>query len=431
MSEIKSENRLAISLPGLDLKNPIIPASGCFGFGQEYAKYYDLDKLGSIMIKATTANPRFGNPTPRVAETPSGMLNAIGLQNPGVDAVLSEKLPWLQEHYPELPIIANVAGFSNEEYAEVSHKISKASNVKAIELNISCPNVDHGNNGLLIGQVPELAYAAVKASVSHSDVPVYVKLTPSVADITSVAKAVEDAGATGFTMINTLVGTRYDLATRKPIIANVAGFSNEEYAEVSHKISKASNVKAIELNISCPNVDHGNNGLLIGQVPELAYAAVKASVSHSDVPVYVKLTPSVADITSVAKAVEDAGATGFTMINTLVGTRYDLATRKPIIANGQGGMSGPAVFPVALKLIRQVALASDLPIIGMGGVDSAEAAIEMFIAGASAIGVGTANFADPYACPKIIDRLPEVMDKYGITTLEDLREEVRTDLLGK
>ena len=146
-------------------------------------------------------------------------------------------------------------------------------------------------------------------------------------------------------------------------------------------------------------------------------------------PVYVKLTPSVADITSVAKAVEDAGATGFTMINTLVGTRYDLATRKPIIANGQGGMSGPAVFPVALKLIRQVALASDLPIIGM--VDSAEAAIEMFIAGASAIGVGTANFADPYACPKIIDRLPEVMAKYGITTLEDLREEVRTDLLGK
>lgn len=152
-------------------------------------------------------------------------------------------------------------------------------------------------------------------------------------------------------------------------------------------------------------MDHGNNGLLIGQVPELAYSAVKASVSHSDVPVYVKLTPSVADITSVAKAVEDAGATGFTMINTLVGTRYDLATRKPIIANGQGGMSGPAVFPVALKLIRQVALASDLPIIGMGGVDSAEAAIEMFIAGASAIGVGTANFADPYACPKIIDRL--------------------------
>ncbi|MCO4594259.1 dihydroorotate dehydrogenase B [Streptococcus infantarius subsp. infantarius] len=313
-----SENRLAVKLPGLDLKNPIIPASGCFGFGQEYAKYYDLDKLGSIMIKATTKDERFGNPTPRVAETPSGMLNAIGLQNPGVDVVLSEKLPWLAEHFPELPIIANVAGFSND-----------------------------------------------------------------------------------------------------------------EYAYVSEKISKAPNVKAIELNISCPNVDHGNHGLLIGQVPELAYAAVKASVENSDVPVYVKLTPSVADITTVAKAVEEAGATGFTMINTLVGMRFDLKTRKPIIANGTGGMSGPAVFPVALKLIRQVAQSSDLPIIGMGGVDSAEAAIEMMIAGASAIGVGTANFSDPYACPNIIDRLPEVMDQYGITDLETLRREVRQELRGK
>ena len=310
-----SKNRLAIQLPGLDLKNPIIPASGCFGFGQEYAKYYDLNKLGSIMIKATTQHARFGNPTPRVAETPSGMLNAIGLQNPGVDAVLADKLTWLEEHYPDLPIIANVAGFSND-----------------------------------------------------------------------------------------------------------------EYAYVSEKISQAPNVKAIELNISCPNVDHGNAGLLIGQVPELAYAAVKASVEHSAVPVYVKLTPSVADITTVAKAVEEAGATGFTMINTLVGTRYDLATRKPIIANGQGGMSGPAVFPVALKLIRRVALASDLPIIGMGGVDSAEAAIEMMIAGASAIGVGTANFTDPYACPTIIDDLPTVMDKYGISDLETLRAQVRASL---
>lgn len=310
-----SKNRLAIQLPGLDLKNPIIPASGCFGFGQEYAKYYDLNKLGSIMIKATTQHARFGNPTPRVAETPSGMLNAIGLQNPGVEAVLADKLTWLEEHYPDLPIIANVAGFSND-----------------------------------------------------------------------------------------------------------------EYAYVSEKVSQAPNVKAIELNISCPNVDHGNAGLLIGQVPELAYAAVKASVENSAVPVYVKLTPSVADITTVAKAVEEAGATGFTMINTLVGTRYDLATRKPIIANGQGGMSGPAVFPVALKLIRQVALASDLPIIGMGGVDSAEAAIEMMIAGASAIGVGTANFMDPYACPTIIDDLPTVMDKYGISDLETLRAEVRESL---
>lgn len=310
-----SENRLAVSLPGLDLKNPIIPASGCFGFGQEYAKYYDLDKLGSIMIKATTKEARFGNPTPRVAETPSGMLNAIGLQNPGVDVVLAEKLPWLAENFPTLPIIANVAGFSND-----------------------------------------------------------------------------------------------------------------EYAYVSEKISKAPNVKAIELNISCPNVDHGNHGLLIGQVPELAYAAVKASVEHSEVPVYVKLTPSVADITTVAKAVEEAGATGFTMINTLVGMRFDLQSRQPIIANGTGGMSGPAVFPVALKLIRQVAQSIDLPIIGMGGVDSAEAAIEMMIAGASAIGVGTANFTDPYACLNIIERLPEVMDQYGITDLETLRREVKASL---
>lgn len=176
-------DRLRVSLPGLDLKNPIIPASGCFGFGQEYADYFDLNRLGSIMIKATTQHPRFGNPTPRVAETPSGMLNAIGLQNPGVDAVLAEKLPWLERNFPNLPIIANVAGFSNEEYAYVAGKISQARNVHAIELNISCPNVDHGNHGLLIGQVPELTYEAVRAAVDASAVPVYVKLTPSVADI--------------------------------------------------------------------------------------------------------------------------------------------------------------------------------------------------------------------------------------------------------
>lgn len=309
--------RLAISLPGLDLKNPIIPASGCFGFGQEYADYYDLNQLGSIMIKATTRHPRYGNATPRVAETPAGMLNAIGLQNPGVDVVLSEKLPWLEQHFPDLPIIANVAGFSNE-----------------------------------------------------------------------------------------------------------------EYAYVSGKISKAPNVKAIELNISCPNVDHGNNGLLIGQVPELAYQAVKAAVEASSVPVYVKLTPSVADITLLAKAAEDAGATGLTMINTLVGMRFNLKTRQPILANGTGGMSGPAVFPVALKLIRQVAQMTDLPIIGMGGVDTADKALEMMLAGASAIGVGTANFTDPFACPTIIKDLPKRMDVYGIDTLENLRQEVR-ESLGK
>lgn len=309
------DKRLQISLPGIELKNPIIPASGCFGFGQEYSKYYDLNLLGSIMIKATTKHARFGNPTPRVAETPSGMLNAIGLQNPGVDVVVSEKLPWLKKNFPELPIIANVAGFSNE-----------------------------------------------------------------------------------------------------------------EYAYVSEKISKVSNVKAIELNISCPNVDHGNDGLLIGQVPELSYEAIRASVNVSDVPVYVKLTPSVADISLLAKAAEDAGATGLTMINTLVGMRFNLQNHKPIIANGTGGMSGPAIFPVALKLIRQVAQSTKLPIIGMGGVDSAEAAIEMMVAGASAIGVGTANFTDPFACPKIIEQLPSVMDKYGISDLESLRKNVKLEL---
>ncbi|HFU4450603.1 TPA: dihydroorotate dehydrogenase [Streptococcus suis] len=309
--------RLAISLPGLDLKNPIIPASGCFGFGQEYADYYDLNQLGSIMIKATTRHPRYGNATPRVAETPAGMLNAIGLQNPGVEAVLSEKLPWLEHHFPDLPIIANVAGFSNE-----------------------------------------------------------------------------------------------------------------EYAYVSGKISKGPNVKAIELNISCPNVDHGNNGLLIGQVPELAYQAIKAAVEASSVPVYVKLTPSVADITLLAKAAEDAGASGLTMINTLVGMRFNLKNRQPILANGTGGMSGPAIFPVALKLIRQVAQMTNLPIIGMGGVDTADKALEMMIAGASAIGVGTANFTDPFACPNIIKDLPKRMDLYGIDTLESLRQEVR-ESLGK
>ncbi|WP_155970554.1 dihydroorotate dehydrogenase [Streptococcus ruminantium] len=307
--------RLAISLPGLELKNPIIPASGCFGFGQEYAGYYDLNQLGSIMIKATTRHPRYGNMTPRVAETPAGMLNAIGLQNPGVDVVLSEKLSWLASNFPSLPIIANVAGFSNE-----------------------------------------------------------------------------------------------------------------EYAYVSGKLSKASNVKAIELNISCPNVDHGNKGLLIGQVPELAYATVKAAVASSSVPVFVKLTPSVADITLLAKAAEDAGASGLTMINTLVGMRFDLKTRQPILANGTGGMSGPAIFPVALKLIRQVAQTTNLPIIGMGGVDSADKAIEMMIAGASAIGIGTANFTNPFACPTIIKDLPECMDNLGISSLEKLRQEVKLSL---
>lgn len=305
-------NRLAVELPGLKLKNPIIPASGCFGFGEDYARYYDLNQLGSIMIKATTLQPRYGNPTPRVAETNAGMLNAIGLQNPGLDVVLLEKLPWLYENFPELPIIANVAGSEQYDYVAVCDKIGAAPNVKAIELNISCPNVKHG-------------------------------------------------------------------------------------------------------------------GQAFGTNPKVAHDLVKACKEVADVPLYVKLSPNVTDIVEIAQAVEKAGADGITMINTLMGMRYDLQTRKPILANITGGLSGPAIKPVALKLVHQVAQAVDLPIIGMGGVMTAQDVLEFYLAGASAVAVGTANFSDPYVCPKIINELPELMDKYGIESLEELRKEVKKE----
>ena len=303
-------NRLSVKLPGLDLKNPIIPASGCFGFGKEYARYFDLNKLGSIMVKATTLEARFGNPTPRVAETTSGMLNAIGLQNPGLEVVMTEKLPWLAENFPDLPIIANVAGSQEDDYVAVCAKIGESENVKAIELNISCPNVKHG-------------------------------------------------------------------------------------------------------------------GQTFGTDPEVAYQLVKACKAVSAVPLYVKLSPNVTDIVPIAKVVEAAGADGITMINTLMGMRFDLRTRQPILANGTGGLSGPAIKPVALKLIHQVAQAVDLPIIGMGGVMTAQDVLEMYLAGASAVAIGTANFTDPLICPKIIEKLPELMDSYGIETLEQLRTEVK------
>ncbi|MBL3716524.1 dihydroorotate dehydrogenase [Lactococcus garvieae] len=305
-------NRLAVELPGLKLKNPIMPASGCFGFGEDYARYYDLNQLGSIMIKATTLQPRYGNPTPRVAETNAGMLNAIGLQNPGLDVVLLEKLPWLYENFPELPIIANVAGSEQYDYVAVCNKIGAAPNVKAIELNISCPNVKHG-------------------------------------------------------------------------------------------------------------------GQAFGTDPKVAHDLVKACKEVADVPLYVKLSPNVTDIVEIAQAVEMAGADGITMINTLMGMRYDLQTRKPILANITGGLSGPAIKPVALKLVHQVAQAVDLPIIGMGGVMTAQDVLEFYLAGASAVAVGTANFSDPYVCPKIINELPELMDKYGIESLEELRKEVKKE----
>lgn len=307
-----TENRLSIKLPGLDLKNPIIPASGCFGFGEEYARYFDLNQLGSIMVKATTLTARFGNPTPRVAETASGMLNAIGLQNPGLEEVLAHKLSWLNEHFPKLPIIANVAGSEEADYVAVCARIGEAPNVKAIELNISCPNVKHG-------------------------------------------------------------------------------------------------------------------GQAFGTDPEVAASLVRACKAVTNLPIYPKLSPNVTDIVPIAKAVEAAGADGITMINTLMGVRFDLKTRKPVLANVTGGLSGPAIKPVALKLIHQVSQAVDIPIIGMGGVATAQDVLEMYLAGASAVAVGTANFANPTVCPEIIENLPELMDRYGIDTLEGLIKEVKSN----
>ncbi|HWJ78277.1 MAG TPA: dihydroorotate dehydrogenase [Niallia sp.] len=295
-------SKLQVELPGLNLKNPIIPASGCFGFGREYSNLYDLSELGAIMIKATTTEPRFGNPTPRVAETTSGMLNAIGLQNPGLKKVMGEELPWLSQF--DVPIIANVAGSLEEDYVAVAKEISKAPNVAALELNISCPNVKTG-------------------------------------------------------------------------------------------------------------------GIAFGTIPEVAKTLTKKVKEVSEVPVYVKLSPNVTNIVEMAKAVEAGGADGITMINTLIGMRLDLKTGKPILANKTGGLSGPAVKPVAIRMIYEVSQAVSLPIIGMGGVSTAEDVLEFFYAGASAVAVGTANFVDPFVCPKIIKELPELLDRYGFEHISE------------
>lgn len=281
-----------------------MPASGCFGFGREYSQFYDLSKLGAIMIKATTVEPRFGNPTPRVAETSSGMLNAIGLQNPGLEKVVSNELPWLSQY--DVPIIANVAGSLEEDYIEVAAEISKASNVHALELNISCPNVKTG-------------------------------------------------------------------------------------------------------------------GIAFGTIPEVARQLTRRVKEVSEVPVYVKLSPNVTNIVEMAKAVEDGGADGLTMINTLVGMRLDLKTGKPILANRTGGLSGPAIKPVALRMIYEVSQAVNIPIIGMGGIESAEEVIEFFYAGASAVAVGTANFVDPFVCPTIIEELPSLLDTLGYEHISECR----------
>lgn len=296
-------SRLNLQLPGLDLKNPIMPASGCFGFGREYAQLYNLSKLGAIMIKATTVETRKGNPTPRVAETSAGMLNAIGLQNPGIEKVMAEELKFLESY--DVPVIANVAGTEVADYVEVAERISKVSNVKALELNISCPNVKCG--GIQFGTDPETAK-----------------------QLTAAVKAV------------------------------------------------------------------------------------------SSVPVYVKLSPNVTNIVDIAKAVEAGGADGITMINTLVGMRLEERTGKPVIANGTGGLSGPAIKPVAIRMVYDVYKAVNIPIIGMGGVTCAQDVIDFMSAGASAVAVGTANFVDHFVCPTIIEELPDLLDTLNVNHISEI-----------
>ncbi|MCI6088723.1 MAG: dihydroorotate dehydrogenase [Absicoccus porci] len=291
---------ISIELPGLHLKNPIIPASGCFGFGKEFAELYDLSILGGIAIKSATPKERFGNPTPRIAETPMGMLNAIGLQNKGVQSIIDNELPFLAPYDTE--IIANVAGATEEDYVEVVQALNDQDVVKAYELNISCPNVKHGGMGL--GTQPELA-----------------------AHVTQMVKAVAQK------------------------------------------------------------------------------------------PVYVKLSPNVTDIVAIAKAVEAAGADGLVLINTLMGMRIDLKTGKPLLANKTGGLSGPAIKPVAIRMVYQVASAVQIPIIGVGGITCAEDVLEFLNAGASAVEVGAQNFVDPYCCPKIIKDLPRVLEEYGYESI--------------
>ncbi|MBQ9825739.1 MAG: dihydroorotate dehydrogenase [Firmicutes bacterium] len=295
---------LRTTLCGIELDNPVIPASGTFGYGREFADLYDINILGTFSFKGTTKDPRFGNPTPRIAETSSGMLNAVGLQNPGVDKVISEELPAL---------------------AKVFHK---------------------------------------------------------------------------------------------PVMANVSGFSVEDYVYTCGKLDEEPQVGWLEVNISCPNV-HGG-GMSFGTDPKAAAEVTAAVKKVTTKPVIMKLTPNVTDIVSVAKACEDAGADGISLINTLLGMRIDLKTRRPLLANTTGGLSGPAVFPVALRMVWQVAKAVDIPVVGMGGVSAAKDVIEMMMAGACAVEVGAANLVDPYACRKIIEALPSEMEKLGISSLREI-----------
>ena len=296
--------RLNVNLCGIELDNPVIPASGTFGYGYEFAELYDINILGTFSFKGTTLEPRFGNPTPRIAECPSGMLNAVGLQNPGVDKVIGEELA----------------------------RLSKCFN--------------------------------------------------------------------------------------KKVMANVSGFSIEEYAKTCEKLDACDIVGWLEVNVSCPNV-HGG-GMSFGTDPKAVQAVVKAVRKVASKPIIIKLSPNVTDITEIAKAAEAAGADGISLINTVLGMRMDLKTRKPLLKNITGGLSGPAVFPVAVRMVYQTARAVKIPVVGMGGVSSAEDVLEMLIAGATAVEVGAANLVNPYICRDIIENLPKVMDRYKIKTIKEI-----------
>ena len=293
-----------VTLSGLELDNPVIPASGTFGFGYEFAELYDINILGSFSFKGTTKEPRFGNPTPRIAECPMGMINSVGLQNPVIDKVISEELPKLKK----------------------------------------CFN--------------------------------------------------------------------------KKVIANISGFSVDEYSYCAERIDKEEQVGIIEINVSCPNVHNG--GMAFGTSAENVAKVTKAVKEVTTKPVYIKLSPNVTDIVSIAKACEENGADGISMINTLLGMRIDLKTKKPVIANKMGGFSGTAILPVALRMVYQVYEAVNIPIIGMGGVSTAEDVIEMMLAGATAVQVGAANLVEPFACKNIIENLPKVMEKYKIDDLKSI-----------
>ena len=296
--------RLSVNLCGEELDNPVIPASGTFGYGYEFAELYNINCLGTFSFKGSTKEPRFGNPTPRIAECTAGMINAVGLQNPGVDKVISEELPKLKKCFNK-KVMANVSGFSVDEYAYTCERLDSQEQVGWLEVNVSCPNV-HGG-GMSFGTDPKAA-----------------------AQVTKAVKAV----------------------TKKPVI--------------------------------------------------------------------IKLSPNVTDIVSIAKACEDAGADGISLINTLLGMRIDLRTKKPVIANTMGGFSGSAIFPVALRMVYQVSSAVNIPVVGMGGVSSAEDVIEMMLAGATAVEIGAANLVDPFICKKIVEALPAAADKYNINELKDI-----------